>query len=71
MVEKKQKKKGYPARFFLLWLTDPLLMIFNVREMEIPPYQPLTLYLHCFPYYCLSMVPLQNLKQLAQSNVIT
>ena len=70
MVEKKQKKNGYPARFFFvvnisddfpLWLTGPLLMIFNVSEKEIPFHQPLTLYLHCFHYYYLSMVRSQKL----------
>ena len=58
--KKKKKENGYPARFFYaifsdnfpLWLTDPLLTIFNVREKEILFYHPLTLYLHCFPYYC-------------------
>ena len=53
MVEKKQKKNGYPARFFFvanisddfpLWLTDPLSMIFNVSEKEIPSQEPLTLF---------------------------
>ena len=46
---------------FPLWLTDLLSMIFNVSEKEIPSHQPLTLYLHCFPYYCLSMVRSQKL----------
>ena len=37
---------------FPLQLTDTLLTIFNVREKEILFDHPLTLYLHCFPYYC-------------------
>ena len=59
LVEKKQKMATQHAFFvanfsddFQLWLTDPLLTIFNVKEKEILFDHPLTLYLHCFPCYC-------------------
>ena len=67
---KETKEKWLPRTLFFvanisddfpLWLTDPVFMIFNVREKEIPSHQPSTLYLHCFPYYCLSMVGSQKL----------
>ena len=62
---KETKEKWLPRTLFFvanisddfpLWLTDPLLMIFNVSEKEIAFHQPLTLYLRCFHYYYLSMV---------------